>query len=1111
MFKNMQQLLFGLFLAICILSGSPFWNQNEVFAQYNNFQTFSIEQGLPQSNVFCIYQDSRGYLWIGTDGGGASCFDGIKFRNFNKKDGLAGTVVRSIIEDKKGNLWFGTSDGISVYDGYQFITIDTSKGLSSNTIIRIFEGSKGNIWAGTSGGGLNEISLQGNNQVNVNVFTSEEGLSSDWIFDIHEDKKGRLWLATLNGGIDIITFSEDTFKIEYLKRGFDIPSAAILSIEEDKDGNLWFGSHDAGAFKVDISSDKVTDIYNISNGLDDNTIWDIHCDKNGTVWFGTNEKGIYTLHDSVLTNYDVLHGLPNNQVLDVFEDQEGNMWFATFGSGLGRLTGFNFSHFNEKDGLLNDQVYSIKQDKNRNYWLATYGAGLVLMNFENGLPIFDYFTTDDGLSDNTLLSLSMEENGFIWIATAENGISRFDPLAPEGQKFYNLTTDSGLVNNRVNCIFVDSKNNVWTGTSGGISKLDNIGFRNITEDDGLINNEVQTIIEDKKGHIWFGTLGGLAQYLGRGQMITYDEMEGLYDKRIHALVEDMHGDIWIGTFGGGLYKFDTQKDTMQIEFVVDDSVLSSNNIYSLIFLDDRTLLVGTDKGVDKLTLSASMGIIKVRNYNKSDGFIGVENHLNSIHKDEKNNIWFGTVKGLTSYSAKLENHSNIPPRTHISSMRLFFEDVDWQTKTDSVAPWFNLPSNLELPYDSNHVTFVFSGVSLNNPQKVMYRYMLEGLDNEWSPPRKDNEVVYSGLSHGTYTFKVKAVNENGIWNPNPASFTFTITPPFWLTWWFITTCSMFILISIYAYIKIREKKLKEEKEYLEHVVQERTAEVVQQKEVIEEKNRDIMDSIEYAERIQQAILPPDRLVKEFLKDSFILFKPKDIVSGDFYWMDHKDDKIMWAAVDCTGHGVPGAFVSIVGHNGLKRSVNEFGLRTPNEILDKLTNLVEDTFSQNDDTKLKDGMDIGLVVMDTKENTMSYSGANNPLYFLRKKSEGPLNNGKEDIPTNIESEDDCEYDLYQVKGDSQPIGAFDHRRPFTRHTFQLKPNDIFYVFSDGFADQFGGPKGKKFKYKPFKQLLLSIYNKPMQEQREILDQAIEDWKGDEYEQIDDICVIGVRVQ
>jgi len=282
-------------------------------------------------------------------------------------------------------------------------------------------------------------------------------------------------------------------------------------------------------------------------------------------------------------------------------------------------------------------------------------------------------------------------------------------------------------------------------------------------------------------------------------------------------------------------------------------------------------------------------------------------------------------------------------------------------------------------------------------------------------------------------------------------------------------------------------------------------EITRQKSVIETKNRDILASINYAKRIQEAILPPAKLVKESVEKSFILFKPKDIVSGDFYWMAVKQQIVLFSVVDCTGHGVPGAFMSIVGYNNLNQAVNEQNLIHPGEILDKLNKLVELTLHSGEGKEVKDGMDIALCALDIKTNMLEYSGANNPLYLVRS-AKHPFTYKDEKYCAITENQD---FSLYEIKANRQPIGAYIHRESFTNHSIQLMAGDSIYIFSDGFPDQFGGPTGRKFKYKPFKELLLSIQEFDMVAQRKLLDKAIEDWKGS-YEQVDDICVIGVRV-
>ncbi|MBI2279296.1 MAG: SpoIIE family protein phosphatase [Bacteroidetes bacterium] len=306
----------------------------------------------------------------------------------------------------------------------------------------------------------------------------------------------------------------------------------------------------------------------------------------------------------------------------------------------------------------------------------------------------------------------------------------------------------------------------------------------------------------------------------------------------------------------------------------------------------------------------------------------------------------------------------------------------------------------------------------------------------------------------------------------------------------------------------------------------------QQKQLVEEKNKEITDSIHYAKRIQAAILPSDKLVKEHLKDSFIIYKPKDIVAGDFYWMEtiNSDESrvlsgedpslntknsplVLFAAADCTGHGVPGAMVSVVCNNALNRSVREYGLTNPGEILDKTREIVIQEFEKSDE-EVKDGMDIALCSLEFKVKSyeLKYAGANNPLWVIRPLIASAMEQSlkKEQITSlPLGTRNDGNFELIEIKPNKQPIGKYLVSQPFITHTIELQKGDSIYIFSDGYADQFGGEKGKKFKLKSLKELILSVQDKDMLEQKQIIDKVFEDWKGN-LDQIDDVCIIGVKV-
>ena len=281
--------------------------------------------------------------------------------------------------------------------------------------------------------------------------------------------------------------------------------------------------------------------------------------------------------------------------------------------------------------------------------------------------------------------------------------------------------------------------------------------------------------------------------------------------------------------------------------------------------------------------------------------------------------------------------------------------------------------------------------------------------------------------------------------------------------------------------------LSEQKKIIEHQKEE----AENQKHVIEEKQKEILDSISYAKRLQEAILPPQEFINTYIPQNFVLYQPKDIVAGDFYWAEHVGDLFFIAAADSTGHGVPGAMVSVVCSNALNRTVKEFNITDTGKILDKTRELVLETFSKST-SDVKDGMDISLLCIDRLKKQIYWSGANNPLWYVQAAGTGAL-----------------EATMLEIKADKQPIGKSDHAQPFTTHQIEYKEGSLFYLFTDGMADQFGGPKGKKYKYNQMKELLLSLQNKSMSEQAKSINASFNNWKGS-LEQVDDVCIIGVKL-
>ncbi|MBI3518352.1 MAG: SpoIIE family protein phosphatase, partial [Bacteroidetes bacterium] len=468
-------------------------------------------------------------------------------------------------------------------------------------------------------------------------------------------------------------------------------------------------------------------------------------------------------------------------------------------------------------------------------------------------------------------------------------------------------------------------------------------------------------------------------------------------------------------------------------------------------------------------------------------------------------ILIGTIAGVEIYNPKFDKKNTIEAITQINHVKLFFGQEDilkYSTGVDSINL---LPKNLQLPFNKNHITFQFIGISLTAPEKVMYQYKLEGLDNDWTPPTSKTEATYSSLPPGTYKFMVKAMNNDGLWNKESITYSFVISPPWYNTWWFYTLCVIVLISGIWLYNFIHTKKLIADKQKLELQVTERTKElreekekveiinkeVIEQKTVIEHHNIEIMDSIKYAKNIQEALLPSLSEIGNLFNNSFVLYMPKDIVSGDFYWFAKNGDTRFIAAVDCTGHGVPGAFMSIVGNTLLNEIVNEKKITVPGDILLELHKGVKIALNQNaKEFERRDGMDITLCAFNANSNEVQYAGANRPLWIYRK------NKG---------------YELEIIKATKFPIGGLEleESRVYQNHIVNVNEGDCLYLFSDGYADQFGGPKGKKFMLTNLQKTLLENVELPMEMQKQKLTEAFMDWKSGA-EQIDDVLVIGIKI-
>lgn len=1082
--------------------------------------TYTTDDGLALDNIACAIMDKTGNLWFGTLGGGVSRYDGHSFTNYTTAHGLPNNNVLSIAEDKKGNLWFGTSGGgVSCYDGHSFINFNTVQGLANDNVLRIIADKKGNIWFGTLGGGVSRY-----NGKNFVKYTVTEGLAHNNVLSITEDRSGNLWFGTQGGGVS--RYDGKSFTNYTIEQG--LANNTIRTITEDKKGNLWFGTSGGGLSCYD---GKSFSSYTTEQGLLNNTILSITEDKKGHLWFGSN-GGVSRYDGTSFVNFTTAQGLANNNVKSITEDKTGNLWFGTQGGGVSRYDGQAFINYTKAQGLTNNIVISIKEDKTGNLWFGTSGGGV---SCYDGM-FFTNYTTAQGLENNTVFSILEDKMGNLWFGTYGGGVSRFD-----GKSFTTYTKAQGLAHNNVLSILEDKAGNLWFGTyGGGVSCYDGEYFTTYSTEQGLAGNDVVSIVEDKKGNIWFGTLGGGVSCYDGKSFSNYKIAQGLANDIVLSITEDEAGNLWFGTSGGGVSRYDGKTF---VNYTTAQG-LPDNTVTQVVITKEQNIVIGTNFGVVVKNQTADFEV-----YNSSTGYPvkDVNAGQGAMYKDSKGIIWIATgadKTALVRFDYAALNRNNKRPEVFIQSIKINNENICWhdvknkgrssnidsakallniteevttfgrtlsqeernkmQTKFgdiqfDSVAKFYPIPENMVLPYEHNYVTFDFAAIEPARPYLVRYQYILEGYNDDWSPVTNKTSTTFGNIYEGTYTFKLKAQSPFGVWS-EPIEYKFTVLPPWWRTWWMYSIYAVLAIAIVVLIVWLNGRKLRDRAKRLNQKINEATVEIRVQKEVVEEqkkiveaKNKDITDSINYALRIQQAFLPSRKEIASAFPQSFILFKPKDIVSGDFYFfqkmLSNKSDKELFyiAAADCTGHGVPGAFMSMVCSERLTDAVQKSN--DTSEILSLLNMGVRMSLKQSAKNQAtRDGMDIAICCIDIKNRIVEFAGANRPLWIIRKEMS----------------------EVEAIRGTPTAIGGLtEDSQHFETHTLKLQQGDTIYLFSDGYADTFSGISGKKLMTKKFKQILLNIQNQSMQEQEKHLNNFIENWK-DGTEQVDDILVIGIRV-
>ncbi len=757
-----------------------------VSAQQLNFTNYSMEHGLAGSTVYDMLQDSKGYIWMGTNNG-LSRFNGISFKNYEIKNGAVDNTISCLAMDKQGNIWCGTAqEGVFIFDGKNFLDISDSIDLPNNNIHSILSTKEGDIWIGAFEY-LIRIRHSKLKPQNVDIISEIDGQSFEGVTALMQDKNNEIWIGmrgAKTGGY--FRFDGVTFKSqEVLYRGSSTV-CMVISLFEDSKLNVWAGTW---ASRTSITRNNKSTIIDYDDielkaGKSIQAIWAINEDKYGTIWFGTNTGGIWTNSDG---RYSQIAHTDGEIIYSILRDREENLWFGTEDKGVRKLSAIPFVKYDIKDGVSNNNVTSVRAYEDY-LWIGTDGGGANKIEFKpyNNLVI-EEIAAKEGVHD-IVWDIYEDAQRKVWFAT-DCEINTID-----GQHLdtINVVTNDGQM---VYSILEDRSGDVWFGSRDvGAIRVSGEEVEYFSVESGdLLSNTVRDIVEDKDGNLWFATSEGLSKYDGR-EFYHKTIKDGLPDKYILTLEIDHRKNMWVGCNSGGLLLYDG-KNFIQFSKVQG---LPSNSIQSLIRADTSTLWIGTKKGLVHfdLDLYYNHDSIVFRIFEQSDGFTGIACNNNAMFYDRENVLWIGTAGGLFSFDTEKFHPNMLESIVHIESARLF-NDAELED---------NYP---RLKHNKNLLTFEFIGVSHTNPGKVKYRYRLSGLDEKWSNPTFERSVTFALIPPDKYVFEVISSNNEGRWNAEPAQYRFEILNPYWEELWFksmITAGLLSITLLIIYYLFKRQRK-----------------------------------------------------------------------------------------------------------------------------------------------------------------------------------------------------------------------------------------------------------------------------------------------------------------
>jgi signal transduction histidine kinase/ligand-binding sensor domain-containing protein len=848
---------------------------------------FEKIQGLSNPMTTGIMQDTKGFLWV-TTWGGLNRFDGYKFKIYKSVIGdslsLHSNGILGIAEDCKGRIWIATNFGLNLYDRKtdQFIRISANNGdkyaIAGNDLNAILIDSKGTLWVATNFNGICTLNI--NNDTDFMKVKPRfkqykhndkdpTSICSNYVRSFFEDKLGHIWLNVNANLIDRYNSQKDNFE-HYTLNIPDKDKANTIAdlLYEDIDGTFWLGTKGAGLIIWNRKNNTFTQ-YKYQHGrnsLSGNFVRHVRRDNNGIYWISTDGGGI-SLFDKKNGHFDYCkyettnpNSLGSNAVYSTLEDRSGVTWAATFNAGINKIndnTKFKLYRPNpvDKNSLNNKSVLALMEDENGNLWIGTDGGGLNFLDRKTDK--FKYFKHDpdnpSSVSSNAIICLTEDYDGKIWIGTYAGGINCFDRKTNKFKRYTNDANDPySLSNNDVWSLLEDSKHNLWIGTLAGTLNLYDRNadrfyhYKHDPADPGsFIESYTTQIYEDSRHYLWLATSNGLEMTklddynfsnhppkLKFSHYTHQEKINSISESNVSCICEDHEGNMWFGTEEGGLNKLDMKTNTFYT-FSERDGI-EEKTIREIVEDNKYNLWISTVNGIWKYNP-------RTKGFKKFDVTDGLQDQIFSrAYLKAKNGLlYFGGVNGFNIIDPDNIKINSVPPKLAITELLIFNKPVRVGQKISGrivLTQSIEETEEIRLSYNMNLVAFEFASLDYKNPKRNMYAYKLEGFDKQWFYTDANNRIAtYTNLDPGKYIFRVKASNNDDIWNEKGIVLKVIILPPWWKTVWFRFVLLVTILLSVYAVFYLRVAFYKKKQNELAVLVNERTQEISKANDILIER------------------------------------------------------------------------------------------------------------------------------------------------------------------------------------------------------------------------------------------------------------------------------------